>query len=204
MNARLGALGILLAACLLSACSGDDGGEDDGPDVAGTIGDAESACRLPVTFDRAMGWKPQVPESVDTVTDADLREALAAIVSPGPFELACEVKSPSDIGLLRVYVGPAKLASRDPEGLLRTFAAELDEGTDLAFASSENAGGLPITDVTYTEVVELLDEERPRRAFLVAVDDAVVVIHVGGLDAEEHEGMVPAYELAMDSVHASS
>lgn len=203
MSARLLALGALFAACLLSACS-DDGGEDDGPEVAGTIGDPGSACPLPVTFDRAIGWQPDVPGPVDAVTDASLREALDALTSPGPFELACEVEAPSNVGLLRVYTGPAKLASRDPERLLRTFADELEGGTDLTFATRESPDGLPITDVTYTEVVELLDEERPRRAFLVAVDDAVVVVHIGGLDAEEHEGMVPAFELAMGSVRARS
>lgn len=207
MNARLLALGAplagcLLSACLLSGCSGEESGSD-GPEVAGTVGDADSDCPLPVTFDRAMGWEPQVPAPVDDVTDDGLRDVLEAVVSPGPFELACEIKSPSNLGLLRVYTGPAKLAARDPERLLRTFVQELEGGTDLTFTSTETTSGLAVTDVAYTEVVELLEEERPRRAFLVTGDDVVVVVHVGGLDAEEHEGMLPAYELARDSVHAT-
>lgn len=191
------ALGLALALAL-TACGGDDGG-DDTSDVAGAVGTAGSECPLPVVFDRLTGWVPEKIVDLDDKGEA----ALDALMTPGPFHVVCELESPSNLGYLRVYVGPERLAAKDQERLLRTVVKELDDGVELAFSTSESDDGLVLTEVSYVEVREVLDERAKRRAFLVAGEDGVVVVHLGGLDDEEHEGMLPAYELAKDSVRAT-
>lgn len=190
---------LTILVILLSGCSGGDDEDDDGVEVAGAIGGADSACPLPVTFDRERGWVPE--RIVDT--DDKGEAALGALLTPGPFRVACELESPVNVGYLRVYVGPQRLASQDPERLLRTFVAELDEGVELTFSTSESDDGLAVTEVSYVEVREVLEERAKRRAFLVAGKDGVVVVHVGGLDDEEHAGMLPTFELAKESVRVS-
>jgi hypothetical protein len=48
--------------------------------------------------------------------------------------------------------------------------------------------------------VEVLDEQRTESAFAVATPDGPVVVHLGGLDSEEHREMLPAYELAKQTL----
>lgn len=180
----------------LSGCSGGDE-DDDRTDVAGAIGGADSTCPLPVTFDRARGWAPE-----RIADDAGKGEpALEALVRPGPFRVACELESPVNVGYLRIYVGPTTLASEDPEQVLGQFVKDLDEGIEPIFASFESGEGLVGTEVAYVDI--LAGERVKRRAFLVAGTDGVAVVHVGGLDDEEHAGMLPTFELAKESVRVS-
>ncbi len=191
---------LMILVVTLSGCSGGDDEDDDGVEVAGAIGGADSTCPMPVTFDRARGWVPE--RIVDT--DDKGETVLDDLLTPGPFHVVCELESPVNVGYLRVYVGPQRLASQDPERLLRTFVKEFDEGVELTFSTSESDDGLAVTEVAYVEVREVLEERVKRRAFLVVGKDGVVVVHVGGLDDEEHAGMLPTFELTRDSVRAHS
>jgi len=187
----------------LAGCSGDDADDADDKDVAAfaAVGGADSACPLPVVFDRDQGWVPKRPR-VEEITDASVQESLASLTSPGPFDLACELVSPVDLGAMRVYTGPAALAGRDPEALLKTFVDAYEEGAarDLAFEPATAESGTALVEATYERYDDLDEAYVPRRAFLAPGDDGVALFLLGGLDAEEHEGMLPAYELARRSV----
>lgn len=189
----------LTLSLALTACGGGDEDGDGGEDeVAGAIGAADSDCPLPVAFDRFQGW---VPERIKD-TSAQSEPALDAMLTPGPFHVVCELESPVNVGFLRVYVGPERLASKDPEKVLGGFVKDLDDGIEPIYTSFESDEGLAGTEVAYVEILAGVERAK-RRAFLVAGADGVVVVHVGGLDDEEHAGMLPAFDLAKESVRAA-
>ncbi|MEU0406082.1 lipoprotein, partial [Streptomyces sp. NPDC006197] len=65
------------------------------------------------------------------------------------------------------------------------------------------AGALAAAEVTYTTHSELTDETKEQRAFAVSTPKgAVVIVHLGGLDTDEHRAMLPAYELAKSTTKA--
>lgn len=194
----------VVATAGLAGCSGDDDGDRDDIEAFASVGGSDSACPLPVVFDRDEGWVPKRPK-VEEITDADVRESLASLTSPGPFDLACELSSPVDLGAIRVYTGPATLAGRDPEVLLKTFVDAYEDGAarDVAFAPLTAESGTELVEVTYERYDDLDEAYVPRRAFLAPGDGGLALFVLGGLDAEEHDGMRPAYDLALRSVRAA-
>ncbi|MFI6436016.1 lipoprotein [Streptomyces sp. NPDC050759] len=146
----------------------------------GTIGAAGSACELPVTFDLAESWKA---------------EAVEAPVSQGPVSLACEIdaKPAGNIGFLRVWAG--KSGDADTRAVLEAFVAAEDGVTKEKYRAF-TSGGVSGVEVEYLYSSELLEETKKESAFAVTTADGPVVVHLGGLDTEEHEEMLPAYELA--------
>ncbi|MEU0409473.1 lipoprotein [Streptomyces griseorubiginosus] len=146
----------------------------------GTIGAAGSACELPVTFDTAKNWKA---------------EAVEAPLRQGPVTLACEIdaKPAGNIGFLRVWA--AKSGDGDARSVLRAFVAGEDGASKEKYATF-TSGGLTGVEVEYLYTSELLEETKKERALAVVTPDGPVVLHLGGLDTEEHEEMLPAYELA--------
>jgi hypothetical protein len=146
----------------------------------GTIGAAGSACELPVTFDTAKGWKA---------------EAVKAELSQGPVTLACEIdaKPAGNIGFLRVWAG--KPGDADARTVLEAFVAA-EDGVSKERYGAFTSGGLSGVKVEYLYANELLEETKKESAFAVATANGPVVVHLGGLDTEEHEEMLPAYELA--------
>ncbi|EDY59859.1 MULTISPECIES: lipoprotein [Streptomyces] len=189
--------GALLAG-VLTGCSeaaeGDDSAASGRPSVTaetsgrdrtaassgGTIGAAGSACELPVTFDIARNWKA---------------EAVKAPLGQGPVTLACEIdaKPAGSIGFLRVWTG--KPGDADTRTVLEAFVAA-EDGVSKEQYSAFTSGGLSGTKVEYLYASELLDETKKESAFAVTTADGPVVVHLGGLDTDEHEEMLPAYELA--------
>ncbi|MFG2468424.1 lipoprotein [Streptomyces canus] len=146
----------------------------------GSIGAAGSACELPVTFDIAKSWKA---------------EAVEAPLSQGPVSLACEIdaKPAGNIGFLRVWAG--KSGDADTRTVLEAFVAAEDGVTKEKYRTF-TSGGVSGVEVEYLYSSELLDETKKESAFAVTTADGPVVVHLGGLDTEEHEEMLPAYELA--------
>jgi hypothetical protein len=145
-----------------------------------TIGAAGSACELPVTFDTAKSWKA---------------EAVKAPLNQGPVALACEIdaKPAGNIGFLRVWAG--KSGDADARTVLEAFVAA-EDGVSKEKYTAFTSGGLPGVQVEYLYAGELLEETKKESAFAVTTADGPVVVHLGGLDTEEHEEMLPAYELA--------
>lgn len=159
---------------------GKDGAVGTAADSGGTIGAAGSACELPVRFDIAKSWKA---------------EAVEAPLRQGPVSLACEIdaKPAGSIGFLRVWTGAS--GDADARTVLEAFVAA-DEGAGTAQYRSFRSGELSGVEVEYLYAGELLDEKKEESAFAVVTADGPVVVHLGGLDTEEHEEMLPAYELA--------
>jgi hypothetical protein len=194
----LGMAHVALLAGVLTGCSeaaeGDDpkasarpsapvettGADDSAATSGGTIGAAGSACELPVTFDVAKSWKA---------------EAVEAPLSQGPVSLACEIdaKPAGNIGFLRIWAG--KSGDADTRTVLEAFIAAEDGVTKEKY-STFTAGGVSGVEVEYLYSSELLGETKKESAFAVTTADGPVVVHLGGLDTEEHEEMLPAYELA--------
>jgi len=200
-----GLVPVLLAAAALTGCSSDtdsDGGakaeKSAGAPAAetaakgGTVGASGSGCELPVTFDLAKDWKPKAVE-------VDPDSELAELGTQGPVTMVCEIdaKPAGHIGFLRVWQGKGEGAS--PRETLEGFVAA-DENASKAAYKQVTAGGLTLTEVSYTLHSELMDEDRPARAFALTTPEGPLVVHLGGLDSDEHGGMLPAYELAKKSV----
>ncbi|MFL5999483.1 MAG: lipoprotein [Streptomyces sp.] len=197
-NTRLRVAHAALLAGVLTGCSeaaeGDDSkasarpsatAETSAPDDTaatggGTIGAAGSACELPVTFDIAKSWKA---------------EAVQAPFSQGPVSLACEIdaKPAGNIGFLRVWAG--KSGDADSRTVLEAFLAA-ENGVTKEKYRTFTTGGVSGVEVEYLYTSELLEETKKESAFAVTTADGPVVVHLGGLDTEEHEEMLPAYELA--------
>jgi len=163
-----------------SATAETSGRDHTAASSGGTIGAAGSACELPVTFDTAESWKA---------------EAVKAPLSQGPVTLACEIdaKPAGSIGFLRVWTG--RPGDADARTVLEAFVAA-EDGVSEEKYSAFTSGGLSGTKVEYLYASELLDETKKESAFAVTTADGPVVVHLGGLDTDEHEEMLPAYELA--------
>ncbi|MGW7402797.1 lipoprotein [Streptomyces sp. NPDC054833] len=167
----------------------------------GTIGAAGSACELPVTFAVAKGWKAKAVDSGAASgssggSDNELAEDVAdALLHQGPVTAACEIdaKPAGNIGFLRVWTGSPTDA--DARTVLRDFVAAEDNTSKEKYRTFK-AGDLSGVEVEYLYTSKLLDEVKKERALAVSTPDGPVVLHLGGLDTEEHEAMLPAYELA--------
>ncbi|MFD3999470.1 lipoprotein [Streptomyces rubiginosohelvolus] len=173
------------------------GADKDGTEAAvaakgGRLGGAGSACELPVTFDLAARWKPKAIELEPDSVLADLAEQ-------GTVKMVCEIdaKPAGNIGFLRVWRGEA--SEDDPQAVLKAFVEDDPNASEAAYTQVK-AGALAAAEVGYTVHSELMDESKQERAFAVITPDGPVVVHLGGLDSDEHTAMLPAFELAKRSL----
>lgn len=168
----------------------------DRPAAAGSVGAPGSACPMPVTFSLAADWKPERVES-------DKDGEFAAILEQGPVTLVCEIdaKPAGHVGFIRVWAGAD--AGDDTRKALQAFVAEgAKERTDEVYKETK-AGEFAATEVTYINKNEFFDDPKKERAFAVATPKGLVVVDLGGLDSQEHEQMLPAYELAKRTLRVS-
>lgn len=159
-----------------------------------TVGGAGSPCALPVSFDLAAGWKPQAVKD-----DPEF-----GLTRQGPVTLVCEIdaKPAGNIGFLRVWTGTGGRGGDDARRALEAFVAEEAKSRDKVAYTQTKAGEYAAAEVTYLNTDEFLDEPKKERALAFTTPRGVVVLHLGGMDSEEHEEMLPAYELAKKSVHS--
>ncbi|MFD5692042.1 lipoprotein [Streptomyces rubiginosohelvolus] len=208
------AAAMALAGCSSSAGTGaEDGGSAPVPAVSssapakaaekagaeaavaakgGRLGGAGSACELPVTFDLTARWKPKAIELEPDSILADLAEQ-------GTVKMVCEIdaKPAGNIGFLRVWQGEA--SEDDPQAVLKAFVEDDPNASEAAYTQVK-AGALAAAEVRYTGHSELLEESKSERAFAVSTPDGPVVVHLGGMDTDEHTAMLPAFELAKKSL----
>ncbi|MFJ2853128.1 lipoprotein [Streptomyces rubiginosohelvolus] len=175
--------------------AGTDTAEAEGVEVAakgGRLGGAGSACELPVTFDLAARWKPKAIELEPDSVLADLAEQ-------GTVKMVCEIdaKPAGNIGFLRVWRGEA--SEDGPQAVLKAFVEDDPNASEAAYTQVK-AGALAAAEVGYTVHSELMDESKQERAFAVTTPDGPVVVHLGGMDTDEHTAMLPAFELAKKSM----
>ena len=202
--AWLALLAGLLTGCDVSPRSADvtvsGHGSSGAAESAGTVGATGSACALPVTFDIAVGWKAEAVDGLAAAAsggpDGDLAESL---LRQGPVTLVCEIdaKPAGAVGFLRVSTG--KPGSGDARAVLRAFVAA-EDGTGRARYRTFTAGGLAGVRVDYVHTGELLGESKQESALAVVTRRGPVVLHLGGLDSAEHDEMLPAFELAQDTL----
>ncbi|GAA3927765.1 hypothetical protein GCM10022244_41130 [Streptomyces gulbargensis] len=158
-----------------------------GATAAATLGGPGTACALPVSFGLAADWEPEAIEDPEN-------PEFAALTRRGPAFARCEVdaKPAGHFGFLRIWTaagkGPARTAL---EGFVKA-----EKKTSGVTYRETVAGALPATEVTYTAHNEALGEVKEERAFAVATPRGTVIVHLGGLDSDEHRAMLPAYELA--------
>ncbi|KUL69130.1 MULTISPECIES: lipoprotein [unclassified Streptomyces] len=211
---RRGVAQAALLGAVLTGCSGASGEEpaDDrasasgeasggGPAVAksgGSVGAAGSACELPVTFDVAASWEPKAVDAEPAGGDDELARELAdALLHQGPVTAACEIdaKPAGNIGFLRVWTGEPGDAA-DARSVLKEFVAAETGAGKAAYRAFEAADGVTGAEVTYQYTSKTLGETKEERALAVTTKRGPVVLHLGGMDTEEHRAMLPAYELA--------
>lgn len=198
----------LLLSAALTACSGTsrEGASTGRPAEAtdatgtsvrsgGTIGARGSVCELPVTFDIAEDWKAGAVDPAAAGDSPAGEEVADALLRQGPVTTVCEVdaKPAGNIGFLRVFTGPP--GAGDARTVLRAFVAAEEDVSEETYRSF-TTGGLEGVEVEYARTSELLDEPKKERALAVGTAQGPVVLHLGGMDTEEHEQMLPAYELA--------
>ncbi|MHC5906495.1 lipoprotein [Streptomyces sp. S6] len=208
-NIRRGLSAVLVAGALAGCgTSGGDAGsraEKSGaksptpsaapsaPSVAsgGTLGAKGSACELPVTFETAAKWKAK---AIEVPKDAPA-DVLDVLLHQGPVTGVCEIdaKPAGHIGFLRVYRG--KPGNADARTVLRGFVAAEKDVSEEQYKTF-TAGGVTGVEVSYRVKVELLDDVKTEHALAVTTPDGPVVLHLGGLDDEEHKAMLPAFDLA--------
>lgn len=186
----------------------------------GSVGAAGSACELPVTFETAEKWRPEAVETGapgggnGSEEDALAAELAEGLLHQGPFTAACEIdaKPAGNIGFLRVWTGETEAKGGDAKGedatggdatggdakaLLKRFVAAEGNTSVAEYRAFRSDSGVPGAEVEYLYTSEALGETKKERAFLtITPEGAAVVVHLGGLDTEEHEEMLPAYELA--------
>lgn len=117
----------------------------------------------------------------------------------GPVTLVCEIDAkPSGlVGFLRVWSGPTSGSS--PRQVLDAFLAG-DKNISDRHDRQVAAGTLTAAETTYLGVGLEPDQPRRERALAVATPQGTVVLHLGGLDTAEHQKLLPAYELAKNSL----
>ncbi|MET7455748.1 lipoprotein [Streptomyces sp. NPDC005574] len=164
----------------------------------GRIGAEGSACELPVSFDIAQGWKAEAVDAEAASGDLDdevAAEVADALLHQGPVTAACEVdaKPAGYFGYLRVWTGePGEDSART---VLEGFVAAEKQASKATY-STFRTGDLVGAEVEYLYTSELLDETKKEHALAVTTPEGPVVLHLGGMDTEEHEAMLPALELA--------
>ncbi|MFE1191736.1 lipoprotein [Streptomyces olivaceoviridis] len=195
------------SASTKGATAGGTGAKGAAAARGGTIGAAGSACELPVSFDIAQHWKAKSIDADKELAkssegeDGGLGGALAdAFLRQGPVTAACEIdaKPAGNIGFLRVWTG--KAGDADAGGVLRAFVAAEDNVSKAQYHSFKTGGGVSAVEVEYLYTSKLLDETKKESAFAVSTPDGPVVLHLGGMDTQEHEEMRPAYDLAKQTL----
>ncbi|PRH80982.1 hypothetical protein C6N75_01275, partial [Streptomyces solincola] len=122
----------------------------------------------------------------------------------GTLDVRCELdaKPAGHIGFLRVYVpGPDTAPDTRPREALTAFVTD-EKGAAKARYTTPDLPGAPSnasTEVAYTVTDDILGA-KPERALAVATPKGPVILHLGGLDAAEHQAMLPAFERAKRTV----
>jgi hypothetical protein len=191
-------VGAVVAMSMLSGCSFGWGG-DEKKVAEKKLGDKGTACELPVHFTLATSWK------AEAITQATV-DQMGPLGHQGPLTPACELdaKPAGHIGFLTVWSGTKGAAA--PGGtshaLMKKFVTAENFESNVKFRETK-AHGLPATEARYTVPDLSAGEVRPERALAVMTEHGGVVIHLGGLNTDEHKAMRPAFELAKKTLGLS-
>ncbi|MBL1095430.1 lipoprotein [Streptomyces coffeae] len=199
VTGAVGAMALMgaLTGCLFGA-DGDGGAKAKAP-APPKLGGKRTACELPVRFSLEKSWKAEA-------VDAAVQDQIGPLAKQGPVTLVCEIdaKPAGHIGFLRVYTGTKGAAAPggEPRALMRAFVAAENFESKVGFRQTK-AGDLPATEASYSVTDPSAGETRRQRALAVMTKSGGVVIHLGGLDTDEHKAMLPAFRLAKKSLETT-
>ncbi|MCP9209043.1 lipoprotein [Streptomyces sp. NEAU-Y11] len=196
-----GAVGAMVLAGSLTGCLFETDGTDGKDDKAGApsepkLGDKGTACELPVRFTLEKPWKAKE-------VDKAVQKQIGPLADQGPVTIVCELdaKPAGHIGFIRVLTGTKDTAA--PGGtsraLMRAFVKDANFESRVKLREVK-AGDLPATEAGYYVTDLAAGEIRPVRALAVMTERGGVVLELGGMDAEEHKAMLPAFRLAKESM----
>ncbi|QKV94404.1 hypothetical protein HUT19_23795 [Streptomyces sp. NA02950] len=199
-NVRRVAAGTVGAMALMGALTGclftTEGDAEARAPEPPKLGGKGTACELPVRFSVEKSWKAKA-------VDSAVQEQIGPLARQGPVTIVCELdaKPAGHIGFIRVLTGTKGAAA--PGGgsraLMRAFVADENFASHVRLREVK-AGDLPATEASYDVADLSAGEVRPVRALAVMTGRGGVVIELGGLDAEEHKAMLPAFRLAKKSL----
>ncbi|MFE9259130.1 lipoprotein [Streptomyces sp. NPDC006879] len=151
------------------------------------LGGPRSACPLPVSFELAASWFP---------------EAVHVGLAQGSVQLVCEIdaKPAGHLGFLRVWTGTD--ADEDPHQALEAFVAGHSDTESVTYTATRT-GGFAAAEAAYTMHVASTDVSKRERALALKTPRGVVLLHLAGLDSQEHEAMLPAFEQAKRTIRGS-
>ncbi|MEU8824182.1 lipoprotein [Streptomyces sp. NPDC048636] len=188
-----GAVGAMVLAGALTGClfETDKDGEAKAP-KGPKLGDKGTACELPVRFSLEKSWKAKA-------VDEAVQKQIGPLAKQGSVTLVCEIdaKPAGHIGFMRIMTGTKGTAA--PGGTSRALMKEFvaDENFESKVRLREvKAGDLPATEASYSVTDLSAGAVLPQRALAVMTERGGVVIELGGIDAEEHKAMLPAFRLA--------
>jgi hypothetical protein len=163
------------------------------------IGAKGTPCPMPLSFQTAADWKP-------TAVDVKALGELAGLAKIGDFTVVCEIdaKPAGNIGFIRVHV--AEGLSGLPREHLASFVKADGKGKEVsgeAYTDVQIAGG-QAAEVTWEVYSKVADQRTRYTAFALNTKTGAVVVRLAPFDEGEHAGMLPAYELAKQSVTLAS
>jgi hypothetical protein len=149
---------------------------------------------LPVSFDLAASWRAK--PFADNVSTGPLGRQ-------GGLGLRCEIdaKPAGHIGFLRVWVGGK--ADDDPRKAVDAFLGE-EKNVVARQQRAVSVGGTSAVEAAYIVDSPVAGVRKPERILAVPSPGGVVLLALGVLDQQEHEQMLPAYQLASHSLTVSS
>lgn len=180
----LAATALLLTACESAGAEQPSAAQSPAQQPAPRVGE----CDMPVTFRLAESWTPK-PVRVEP------DDPLAELTRRGPLTMVCEIdaKPAGNIGFLRVWTG----AKGEPRASLTAFIGK--DAREPVFTELR-VGDRPAVEVVYQQKSQLDDEVEQERAFVVMTGQGLAAVSLDSFDSEEHEEMLPAYELAKSSL----
>ncbi|GAA0473279.1 hypothetical protein Aca07nite_85800 [Actinoplanes capillaceus] len=155
------------------------------------VGAAGSACELPVSFELAEDWEPKA-------VDVEALGELAELARVGVFTVRCEVdaKPAGNIGFLRVHIaGGLSGAPRDHLKMFVKASARGKEVSGVTYSDVQIGGG-QAAEVTWESYSKELDHPSKYSAFALNTKDGAMVVQLSPFGADEHPGMLPAFQLA--------
>jgi hypothetical protein len=163
------------------------------------IGADGTPCQMPLSFQAAADWKP-------TAVDVKTLGELAGLAKIGDFTVVCEIdaKPAGSIGFIRVHV--AEGLSGLPREHLASFVKADGKGKEVsgaAYSDVQIAGG-QAAEVTWEVYSKVADQRTRYTAFALNTKTGAVVVRLAPFDSEEHTAMLPAYELAKQTVTLGS
>ncbi|GGK35498.1 hypothetical protein GCM10010124_30220 [Pilimelia terevasa] len=164
--------------------------------AAGTkVGGAGGGCPMPVAFTGPKGWKvkPFRPGGV-----------LDELAKQGGFTLVCELdaKPAQVLGLMKVM-----LADQAGGDLRAAVDAYLKPGPDTKVRSRVDrevtVAGVPALEVAYENYSALLETTTRARLLAVGNRGRMSLLWIGGLDEQEHKGLLGGLVLARTTMVVS-